>query len=128
MYYIYKCMYNQSSLFKDSIPAICLLTKIFLQPPKSMFLGYYVHVQKDSRLVCFCFVLFFFKIYSFVLFLVVLGLCCCTAFSLVVVSGGYSLVFGAQASHCSGFSCWGARALGHEGFSSCGFQAPEQRF
>ena len=25
-----------------------------------------------------------------------------------------------QASHCGGFSCWGARALGSTGFSSCG--------
>jgi len=25
----------------------------------------------------------------------------------------------AQASHCGGFSCGGARALGHMGFGSC---------
>ena len=30
-------MNNKSSLFKDSIPAICLLTKIFLQPPNQCF-------------------------------------------------------------------------------------------
>ena len=27
---------------------------------------------------------------------------------------------GAQASHCGGFSCFRARALGHAGFRSCG--------
>ena len=26
---------------------------------------------------------------------------------------------GAQASHCGGFSCWGARALEHSGVRSC---------
>ena len=39
--------------------------------------------------------------------------------SLVAASRAYSS-FGAQASHCSGFFCCGARALGHTGFSSCG--------
>ena len=62
----------------------------------------------------------FFKIYLFVLFilfLAALGLHC-----------------GAQASHCSGFSCCGARALGAwasvvvaRGISSCGSQALEHR-
>ena len=32
-----------------------------------------------------------------------------------------------QASHCSGFSCCKARALGHMGISSCNSQAPEHR-
>ena len=44
--------------------------------------------------------LFFF--FNFILFLAVVGLCCCRGFSLVV---------GAGASHCGGFSC-GAQALG----------------
>ena len=53
------------------------------------------------------------------LFLVVLDLCCCTGFSLVVVSEACSLfsvlrlliaVLRAQASHCCGFYCWGAWA------------------
>ena len=34
------------------------------------------------------------------LFLAVLGLCCCSGFSLVVVSGGYSSL------QCAGFSLW----------------------
>ena len=51
--------------------------------------------------------------------MVVLDLCCCTGFSLVVVSEAYSLfsvlrlriaALGAQASHCCGFYCWGAWA------------------
>ena len=68
-------------------------------------------------------------IYLIYLSLAVLGLrCCAWAFSLVVVSGGYS------SPQCSGFSCCGARALGvqasvvvaHE-LSSCGSQAVERR-
>ena len=47
--------------------------------------------------------LFFFLIYLFFLFLAVLGLrCCARAFSSC----------GEWASHCSGFSCCGAQALG----------------
>ena len=51
------------------------------------------------------------------LFLAALGLCC-----------------GARASHCGGFSCYGAQALGAwasvvaaRGLSSCGTQALEHR-
>ena len=67
---------------------------------------------------------------KFILFLTILGLHCCTGFSLVAVSWGYSLVVVAcvaQASHCGGFSCCGTRALGTrasvvavDGLSSCG--------
>ena len=53
--------------------------------------------------------------------------------SLVVVSGA-TLRCGAQASHCGGFSCCGARALGSRasvvvahGLSSCGSWALERR-
>ena len=52
------------------------------------------------------------------LFLAVLGLCCCPGSSLVVTSRT-ALPCSTQASHCSGFSCSGARALGHTGFRSC---------
>ena len=62
------------------------------------------------------------KIY---LFFAVLGLCCCTDFSLVAVSGDYFLSGDEQAPHCCGFSCCGAWALEHSGFSSCGSLAPE---
>ena len=58
------------------------------------------------------------------LFLAMLGLCCCRGFSLVVVSGPYSLAVMCGASRCGGLCCCGARAPGHLGFSSCGFQAP----
>ena len=54
--------------------------------------------------------------------------------SLVAASGGYSLCCGAWASHCSGFSCCGARALGAQasvvvahGLSSCVSWALERR-
>ena len=60
------------------------------------------------------------------LFLAVLGLRCCMGFFLV----GKSRVFssrGAQASHCSGFSCCRAQALGHMGFSSCRSPVLEHR-
>ena len=35
--------------------------------------------------------------------------------------------YGVLASHCSGFSCCRAQALGHMGFSSCSSQALEHR-
>ena len=44
--------------------------------------------------------------------------------SLVAESGGYSSLW---CSGSSGFFCWGARALGHAGFSSCSSPAPEHR-
>ena len=42
----------------------------------------------------------------------------CVGFSLAVESGGYSNR-GVWASHCRGFSFYGAQALGCVGFSSC---------
>ena len=53
---------------------------------------------------------YFLFIYLF-LFLAALGLRCCAQASLVVVSGA-TLHCGVQASHCGGFSCCRARALG----------------
>ena len=60
-----------------------------------------------------------------------LGLCCCAqAFS----SWGANLHCGAWASHCGGFSCFGARALGMRAsvvvacrLSSCGLWVLEHR-
>ena len=52
------------------------------------------------------------------LFLIVLGLLCCTGFSLVVVRG---------ATLCGGVSCCRAQAVGHVGFSSRSSRAPEHR-
>ena len=83
---------------------------------------------------------FFLLINLFIyLFLAALGLCCCAqAFSscgkwgllLVAVCG----LLIARASHCDGFSCCGARALGMWdsvvvacGLSSCGSWALERR-
>ena len=79
-------------------------------------------------------------IYLFIIiFLAVFGLRCCVwAFS-SCSEWGTTLCCGAQASHCSGFSCCGARALGvwalgarasvvaTHGLSSCGSQALESR-
>ena len=72
---------------------------------------------------------YFFLIYLFILFLAALDLrCCICAFS----SCGEHC--GARASHCGGFSCCGARALGARasvvvavGLSSCGSRALECR-
>ena len=66
-------------------------------------------------------------VFLFHLFLAVLGLCCCTDFSLVVLSGGYSGC-SARAAHCGGSSCRGARALRSSSLSSCGSRALEHRF
>ena len=63
---------------------------------------------------------FFFNLKKNYLFLAALGLrCYARAFS---SSGERGLLFhcSAWASHCGGFSCCGARALGHAGFSTCG--------
>ena len=75
-------------------------------------------------------IIIIFKINLFILFLAVLGLrCCAWAFS---SCGEWGLLFscGARASHCGGFSCCGARALGVQAsvvvaceLSSCGARA-----
>ena len=59
----------------------------------------------------------------FYLFMAVLGLCCCSDFSLVLEWGVLSSC-NAQASHWGGFSCW-AQSLDCSGFRSCGSRAPE---
>ena len=84
-------------------------------------------VVPDSFLGCVPWLNLFLKkfIYLIYLFLAVLGLRCCTrAFSSC----------GEQASHCGGFSCCGAQALGAQasvvvahGLSSCGLRALERR-
>ena len=60
----------------------------------------------------------------------VLGLCCCTWAFTSCGERGLLFMAGAQASHCSGLSCRGARALGvrasvvvARGLSSCGTRA-----
>ena len=63
---------------------------------------------------------FFFNLKKNYLFLAALGLrCYARAFS---SSGERGLLFhcSAWASRCGGFSCCGARALGHTGFHTCG--------
>ena len=52
---------------------------------------------------------FFFRFIN--LFMAALSLHCCAWTFLSIESRGYSSC-GARASHCSGFSCWGAWALG----------------
>ena len=80
--------------------------------------------------------LFFFKfIYLFIyLFLAVLGLRCCAPAFFMLRRAGATLHCSAWASHCSGFSCCGAQALGvwasvvvARRLSSCGLRALERR-
>jgi len=60
--------------------------------------------------------------YFLILFLAVLGLLCCTGFSLVVVGGRRLSSCSVRVSNCGGFSC-GAWALQCAGFSSYSAQA-----
>ena len=68
------------------------------------------------------------------LFLAVLGLRCCVWAFLQLQRAGATLRCSARASHCGGFTCCGARALGAQasvavarGISSCGSWALECR-
>ena len=81
-----------------------------------------------------CFLLSVFLLHStflylilFKIFVAVPRLCCHAGFSLVAVSRGLLSGCGAGASHCGGFSCCRACALGCLGFRSCSFWAPEHR-
>ena len=78
------------------------------------------------------FILLFYFMY--LLFLDVLGLCCCARAFLWLQRVGATLRCGLWASHCSGFSCCRAWALGTQasvvvahGLSSCGSWALEHR-
>ena len=51
----------------------------------------------------------------FFYFLAVLGLHCCTLAFSSCSEWGLLSCCNVQASHCSGFSCWGTQALGHPG-------------
>ena len=68
----------------------------------------------------------FFILNKFVLFLVVLGLCCYAGFSLVVVSGGHSLLVLHQFL-IGVLLLLLSMGSGHAGFSSCGVWALEHR-
>ena len=56
-----------------------------------------------------------------------LGLHCCAQAPSSCGEWGLLSSYGAWASHCSGFSCCGGRALGQVGFSSCSLWALELR-
>ena len=90
-----------------------------------------------SELKTGCRVLFFFFykfIYLFNLFLAALCLHCCAHGLSLVAASGATLRCGARASHCSGFSCYGAQAPGAwasvvaaHGLNSCGSRDLERR-
>ena len=100
----------------------------------SQFHFWIVHCQCIEILLIFFnkFILLFYFIY--LLFLAALGLHCCARAFLWLRRVGATLCCGSQASHCGGFSCCGARALGARasvvvarGLSSCGSWALERR-
>ena len=96
-------------------------------PSKAQFKYHLFHNISPSSSVKFVFFLSILFFFNFCLFLAVLGLCCWVGFSRVVMSGGYSSC-GAQASHYSGLSWFGAQAPGHTvGFSSCSSWGLEHR-
>ena len=72
----------------------------------------------SGSLYCFLFVNVF-KVFYIYLFSAVLGLCCCTGFSLVLVSKGLSLVAVPGLLIAVAFLVGWALPLGHTGFSSC---------
>jgi len=55
--------------------------------------------------------------------LAALGLCCCVLAYSSCAQQGLLCSCGVWASHCGGFSCCRARALGHAGFWSCSMWA-----
>ena len=71
-----------------------------------------VFLYKSKAFLC-----LFFKIVLFIylLSLAALRFCCSVGFLLVVARRGLLSSRSAQASRCRGFSCCGARALGHAG-------------
>ena len=65
---------------------------------------------------------YLFNLILFIYLLVaLLGLCCCTGFSSIVMSWGYSHC-GMWAFPCGGFSCFHSQVLEHR-FDSCGTRA-----
>ena len=113
-------LHLEHCLQKAASPPLGFQVKHFLHrgPPDTYMLPRVPSILLAPNFSCF----FLFKFYLFIyLFLAVLGLRC---FMRVFSSGG------ALASHCHGFSCCGARALGVPGpvvvacrLSSCGAQA-----
>ena len=76
--------------------------------------------------MCFFLVLFE-KRFMYLFILAVLGLPCYAWACCGCSKWGLPSRCGARASHCSGFSCWVARAPGCVVFNSCRFQALEHR-
>ena len=82
-----------------------------------------IRCAKQSEFSSFFFLIYLFYFWLHWVFVAARGL------SLVAASGA-TLGCGARASHCGGFSCWGAQALGTRasvvvarGLSSCGSRA-----
>ena len=95
----------------------------------------WVEVMQSLSKGSFYFVISFFKINLFILFIFgCVGSSLLRAGFLQLQRAGATLSCGAQASHCSSFSCCGAQALGTRasvvvagGLSSCGPRALERR-
>ena len=82
----------------------------------------YLVVNRDYIFSFFLKKIFFWLVHTVAIFiyLPVLALCCCTWDFSSCRKWGLLPSCSAQASHCSGFSCCGAWALGHTGFNSWG--------
>ena len=101
-----------------------------------MFFGKVVvfSLHKSQYFLFYSILFIYLFIYLFVYLFIYLWLCWVfitgRGLSLLVVSRGYSFHCGVRASHCGGFSCCGAQALGARtsvvvarGLSSCGLWA-----
>ena len=99
----------------------------------------FVKLEIHLQAVCCSFFKYLFYFYYFLKILLFIYFCLCWVFIAVrglslVVARGATLCCGVWASHCGGFSCCGARALGTRasvvvahGLSSCGLWALECR-
>ena len=92
--------------------------------PKCLLWGW----ERKGRLGRLCplsqhFFLSFFFFKFIYLFLAALGLHCCSWAFPSYSKWGLLSICSTWTFHCSGFSCYGARALGHPGYSSCSTQA-----
>ena len=108
--------------------AMNIHAQVFLWTWVFSSLGYKPKSRIAGHMITLCLTFFFKLINLFLLRWVFLAAC---RLSLVAVSGGYSSL---QASHCGGFSCCRAWALGTwasvvvaHGLNSCGSQALERR-
>ena len=122
-----QCMGKEKEMVCTNLEFLCMETLIHISGYKGdLILSHILLLNLFPQLEV------FFKnkfIYLFIYFWLCWVFVAACGLSLVVASGGYSLC-GVRASHCSGFFCCGARALGMwasvvvaRGLGSCGTRA-----